>query len=163
MLKYLKEFREHKNIIVQTKKQDYRVTKLYANRFHDGKEEIHIRIKGSFMSPDKEDILGVIGLYNFKLRRNRMRSKFDSLIGKGKTLSVYVIFTSLDDRLVITLKPLPSNIITVEDLLNEVALQYKGTVELNGHLINPKLTDNIKNDSDLSFEELTNQIKITGY
>lgn len=163
MLKYLQEFREHKNIIVQTKKQDYRVTKLYSNKFHDGKEEIHIRIKGSYMSQNGSDILGVVGLYNFKLRRNKMRSKFDALLGKSKTLSVYVIFTSLDDRLVITLKPLPSTIHTVEDLLNEVALQYKGTVELNGNLINPKLTDNIKNDSDLSFEEITNQIKITGY
>lgn len=163
MLKYLKEFREHKNIIVQTKKQDYRVTKLTTNKFKDGKEEVHFKVIGSHEATKGEEILGVIGLYNFKLRKNKMRNKLDSLFGKHNTLSVYVIFTSYEDKLVITLKPLPKVVTNVSDLLMEVKSHYGGEVKLNGNLINPKLDDEIVNSSDLSYEELTNSIKITGY
>lgn len=162
MLKYLKEFQDHSHIVVKTVKEDYKLVRLVPNKLEDGKDEIHIKINNSSSYPE-ETIFGVIGLYNFKLRKNGIMNLFESMLGRVNRLSVYVLFTSQEDKLNILLKPIPSSVKTVQDLIEELQNQIGGVIELNGKYINPSLDMRITRVSDLSHEELTHAIKVTGF
>lgn len=161
MLKYLKEFQDHSHIVVKTSQEEYSLVKLLPNKVSDGKDEIHVKIVNSKDYPDSVQF-GVIGLYDFKLRKNGFSNLIGSLLGKVHFLSTYVLFTSQDDKITITIKPIPSTVKTVSDLITEVEKQIGGNITLNGKYINPSLDMVITQRSNLTKEELTNAIKVTG-